>query len=139
MPAVRQQINIAAGPRTVWRALTTAEGLTSWWVDEARVDARAGGRVVLVSEDDEGEPMEERGVFLEIRPTRKLEIAWDSTGKAVTKGSRVQFQLARDGDETRVLVVHSGGEALEDEEAREQINKNWRSALKALRSALEDG
>ena len=138
MPAVRQQINIAASPRTVWRALTTADGLTSWWVDEARVDARSGGRIVLVSEGDDGEPMEERGVFLEVRPTRKLEIAWDSTGKALTKGSRVQFQIARDGDETRLLVVHSGGEALEDEEINEQITKGWRAALRALRSALED-
>lgn len=138
MPAIRQQINIDASPRVVWRALTTAEGLTSWWVDEARVDARAGGIIVLVSEDDDGEPMEERGVFLEVRPTRKLEIAWDNVGKAITKGSRVQFQLARDGDETRVVVVHSGGEAIEDAEANEQLTKGWRSALKALRSALED-
>ena len=93
---------------------------------------------MLVSEGDDGEPMEERGVFLEVRPTRKLEIAWDSTGKALTKGSRVQFQIARDGDETRLLVVHSGGEALEDEEINEQITKGWRAALRALRSALED-
>lgn len=137
MPAIRQQINIAASPRVVWRSLTTADGLTSWWVDEARVDARKGGRIVLMSEDDEGEPMEERGVFLEVRPTRKLEIAWDSTGKALTKGSRVQFQLARDGDETRVLVVHQGGKALEDPEIHEQLNKGWRAALRALRGSLE--
>lgn len=138
MPAIRQQINIATSPRVVWRALTTADGLTSWWVDEARVDPRKGGKIVLLSEDDDGEPLEERGVFLEVRPTRKLEIAWDSVGKAITKGSRVQFQLARDGDETRVLVLHQGGEALEDPETHEALNKGWRSALRALRSALED-
>lgn len=138
MPAVRQQINVAASPRAVWRAFTTADGLTSWWVDEARVEARTGGRVVLVSEDDDGEPMEERGVILEYRPTRKLEIAWDNVGKAPTKGSRVQVQLARAGDETRVVVVHSGGAALEDPEHHEQLSKSWRSALRALRGALED-
>lgn len=138
MPAIRQQINIAASPRVVWRSLTTADGLTSWWVDEARVDARKGGKIVVVSEGDDGEPMEERGVFLEVRPTRKLEIAWDSVGKALTKGSRIQFQLARDGDETRVLVVHQGGEALEDPEIHEQLNKGWRAALRALRGSLED-
>ncbi|MFT6374056.1 MAG: hypothetical protein ACJARS_000691, partial [bacterium] len=26
MPSVRQQLNIAAPPRTVWNAITTAEG-----------------------------------------------------------------------------------------------------------------
>lgn len=137
MPVIRQQISIAATPRTVWRCLTTAEGLASWWVDEARVDARAGGRIVLVSEDDDGAPMEECGVFLEVRPTRNLEIAWDSAGKALTKGTQVQFRLAKDKDETRLLVTHSGGKALDDPESFEQIDKAWRAALKALRSHLE--
>lgn len=137
MPAVRQQIDIAVGPRAVWRALTTAEGLTSWWVDEARVDPRPGGRIVVVSEDDDGEPLEEAGLFLEVRPTRKLEIAWDNMGKAVTKGTRINFQIARTGDETRVVVVQQGSEALDDPEVHQRLDKGWKAALRALRDSLE--
>lgn len=137
MPAIRQQINIAASPRVVWRALTTADGLTSWWVDEARVDGRTGGRVVVVTEDDEGEPVEEAGVFLEFRPTRRIEIAWDSTGSLPTRGSRVQFQLARADGETRVVLVHSGGADMEDEDVCKSLNKAWRGALRSLRDSLE--
>ena len=57
------QDTLAATPRAIWNALTTAEGVESWWVDEARLDARPGGRIVLMSEGDDGEPLEERGLF----------------------------------------------------------------------------
>lgn len=138
MPAIRQQINIDASPRAVWRAITTVEGLTSWLADEARVDAREGGRIVLTSEGDDGEPMEERGIFHEIRPIRRIEVAWDVNSPAPTKGTRIEFQIARDGEETRLSVVHRGGGVLDDEEAREALDKGWRQALRALRSALEE-
>ncbi len=137
MPTIRQQINIAASPRTVWRALTTEEGLKSWWVDRARVEDRPGGRVVLHSTDDDGNPLEERGIFHDFRPTRKIEIAWDSTSPAPTKGTRVEFHVARDGDETRVNLIHTGSGILEDETSRTHIEKGWRQALHALRDALE--
>jgi uncharacterized protein YndB with AHSA1/START domain len=136
MPAIRQQIDIATGPRAVWRAFTTAEGLTAWWVDEARVEPRTGGRVVLVSEGDDGEPVEERGMFLEFKPTRKLEIAWDNTGKAPTKGSRILVNINRAGEDTRVSVVHSGAD-VEEGDLHESLTKGWKAALGALRDSLE--
>lgn len=136
MPAVRQQINIAASPRTVWNALTTEDGVKGWWADEARLDSRAGGRIVLTVEGDDGGPIEERGVFHEIRPIRRIEIAWDKAGKAPSAGTRLEFQIARDGDETRLSLVHSGS-ALDDEERRTRIDDDWRRALRALRDALE--
>ncbi|TNE87452.1 MAG: SRPBCC domain-containing protein [Deltaproteobacteria bacterium] len=138
MSSIRHQINIAAPARTVWRALTTEEGLTSWWVDEARVVAEKGGRIVLRSEGDDGEMVEEVGMFHEIRPTRKIEIAWDTRSPAPTAGTRVQFTVARDGDETRVSVTHSGGGVLDDDEARAALEKSWKQALRALRGSLED-
>jgi len=137
MAAIRQQLNIAAPTRTVWNALTTEDGLTSWWVDEARLDAREGGRVGLISEGDDGEPVEERGMVHTFRPTRKFEIAWDTTGASPTKGTRVEFGVARDGKETRVSVVHRGGGVLDDEDARAELDKAWKAALRALRSSLE--
>lgn len=137
MAAVRQQINIAAPARTVWQRLTTSEGMAAWWADEARVDARVGGRVVLVSEDDEGNPQEERGIFHELVPTRKVEIMWDTGSKSRTRGSRVQFAVARDGDETRVSVVHSGLNPDIDDEERDRLDVTWRRALQALRDSLE--
>lgn len=137
MAAIRHQINVATNPRAVWRALTTEEGITGWWVDKARVDARPGGRIVLTSEGEDGTPLEERGMFHEVRPTRKIEIAWDSNSPAATKGTRIEFQVARDGDETRVHVVHSGGAIEEDEALRKTLDDSWRQALQSLRQSLE--
>ena len=137
MASIRQQINIAVPSKRVWDALTSADGWKQWWAEDARLEARSGGRIVLTVEGDDGEPVEERGVFHELRPTRRLEIAWDATSPAKTKGTRLQFVVSRDGDETRVALVHSGGGILDDEEARAELDKEWRTALKALRSWLE--
>jgi len=137
MAAIRQQINIAAPIRAVWNALTTKDGLEAWWADEARVDATVGGRLVITVDDAEGQPIEERGLFHKLRPTREIEIAWDSTSPAPTKGTRILFQVARDRDETRLRVVHSGGGVLNDEESREDLDKWWRRQLKMLRRDLE--
>ncbi len=138
MPAIRRQINIAAPQRAVWRMLTTAEGWTAWYADEARIDADTGGRVVLQTEDDEGNAVEEVGTVLTYRPTRKLEIRWERGTTAGTVDTVLSFGLARDGDETRLSLVHRGAGPLEDEEARAQLDKTWRQSLKALRDCLED-
>ena len=56
-----------------------------------------------------------------------------------TRGSKLAFQLALDGGETRLSIVHTGyGEQFEDEEKRSQLDTDWRRALKGLRSMLED-
>jgi hypothetical protein len=68
---------------------------------------------------------------------RRIEIAWDSSSPAPTKGTRVQFNVARDGEETRLIMIHSGKGILEDEEAREVLQKEWKQALLALRGMLE--
>ncbi|MCB9759019.1 MAG: SRPBCC domain-containing protein [Alphaproteobacteria bacterium] len=138
MSAIRRQINIAAPTRTVWNMLTTSDGWCAWYADQARVDGRKGGRVVLTIEDDDGNPVDEVGTIHTWRPTSRLEISWDSSSPAVTKGTRLTFNLARDGDETRVALIHGGAGVLEDPEGRAELDKTWRRALKALQSALED-
>ncbi len=137
MSAIRHQITITASPRSVWRALTTEEGVTSWWVDQARIEARAGGRIVLTSEGEDGSPIEERGIFHSIQPTRKIEIVWDTNSQAPTKGTRIEFIVGLDGEETRVSVVHSGHGILDDAEKRAELDKGWKQALQALRDSLE--
>ncbi len=136
MPAVRRQTLIAAPPRTVWTTITTAEGLKQWLVDDARIDGRKGGRVVFVTEDDEGNPVEDRGTIHKWRPTSHLEITFDRIGSGSFAGSTLSIQVAMDSGETRVSLVHSG-EAMNDPEQNPQIDKDWRQALKALQSLLD--
>lgn len=138
MPSIRRHIHIAAGPRRVWRALTTEDGLTSWLADKARVDGRKGGRIMMVNEDDEGNPVEEHGMISKWRPTSHFEISWDKMGSFPTSGSRLAFQLAVDGGETRLSIVHTGyGEQFEDEDRFKQLDTDWRRALKGLQGLLD--
>lgn len=136
MSSVRQQINIAAAPRAVWGKLTTTEGLMEWLVDSARADFAEGGRIVLGMEGDDGQPVEERGLFLAVKPTRLVEVNFERVGKGPWAGTRLAVQMARDGDETRVSVVHSGFP--DDDTSRlESADADWKRALKALRGCLE--
>jgi uncharacterized protein YndB with AHSA1/START domain len=137
LSSIRRQINIVAAPRAIWNAFTSVDGWESWYADEARIDPREGGRVTLTTEGDDGEPVQEVGMIHTCRPTSRLEISWDSNSPAPTRGSRLSVQIARDGDETRVAIVQSGGEILQDEEAREQLDNDWRRALLALRGVFE--
>jgi len=91
----------------------------------------------LTSEGDDGNPVEERGFFHNIQPTRKIEIVWDSTSPAPTKGTRIEFIVGLDGDETRVNVVQSGAGILTDVEKRAELDRSWKQALQALRESLE--
>ena len=137
MPAIRRHIHIAATPRAVWRALTTPEGLTGWLADEVRIEQRSGGRIVLQSVGDDGQMVEERGIIHTWRPTSHLEISWDRLGRPETAGSHVTFQVARDGAEVRLSLVHSGGEALDDEAVFAALDTEWKQALSALQASLE--
>jgi uncharacterized protein YndB with AHSA1/START domain len=135
MPTIRRQISIAAAPRAVWNALVTPDGLKQWLGDEARIDARAGGRVSLGVRHKEG-PQEEIGFFHVWRPTAKLEIGWDARSPGPFRGCFTQFSVARDRTETVVNVVHEGP-SLEDAETHARIDAFWKERLLALRTALE--
>ena len=137
MAAIRRHVYIANGARAVWRALTTSEGIEKWLAEEARIDPRPGGRVVLAGTDLDSEH-EVVGLIHTWRPTSKLEISWDNIGAAETKGGTVAFQVARDGNETRVSIVHSGGAALDDEERRAKLDNAWKVALETLQALLDE-
>lgn len=154
MPAIRRQINIAAPPRAVWNVLTTGEGLSSWLTVAARIEGREGGRIVLTqgaapgqaageteaegaAETVEARPLEARGIVHTWRPTSHLEIAFDRAGQSELRGSHMAFKLARDGDESRLTLVHSGGEALDDELRRGAIDRAWAQALTQLQALLD--
>ncbi len=131
MSTIRRQITIEASPRAVWQALTTPNGLATWLVDEARVDARQGGRIVLKMDD-----LEETGMLLTFRPISKFEITWDKVSPGPWKGTVTEFTLTRDGKEA-LLNLHHSGPAFDDEAVQKEADTFWRRAFTALRDGLE--
>lgn len=135
MGSIRQQISVEASSRAVWDLLTTVEGVTSWWVEDARLDARDGGRIV-VGRTVEDVRQEDRGSYHQVRPTRAIEIAWDVSGTGPLAGTRLEFQVGRGDGETKVHVVQTGA-ALDDDARRAEVEGAWKAALLKLRAQLE--
>lgn len=136
MGSVRQQISIAKGTRDVWKVLTTAEGLRGWWAAESRLDAREGGTVVLKIANAAGDLVEQRGLCHEVRPVRRVELAFEARGEGPEAGCRVEFLVARDGDETRVAMTCSGS-PLDDDTRRSEAEVVWKRRLERLRADVE--
>lgn len=135
MGSIRQQISVDASSRAVWDLLTTVEGVTSWWVEDARLDARDGGRIVVGRTVDEVR-QEDRGSYHQVRPTRTVEVAWDTSGSGPLAGTRLEFQVGRGDGETKVHVVQTGV-ALDDDARRVEVESFWKAALLKLRAKLE--
>jgi uncharacterized protein YndB with AHSA1/START domain len=103
---IERTLEVAHPPRTVWTAITTAEGLASWFGNKATIDLRPGGEASMTW--DEGgsasfqvERVEEPTVF---------GFTWRIYGLPEDDPRRtyVEFTLEPAGTGTRLTVVETG-------------------------------
>ena len=103
---IERTISVAHPPAKVWDAITTAEGLGTWFGHKATVDLRVGG-VAQVTWDSEGthELRIER-----LEPPRVLGWTWGIYGLPEHDPRRtyVEFTLEPDAAGTRLTVVETG-------------------------------
>jgi uncharacterized protein YndB with AHSA1/START domain len=127
-------VEIKKPPERVWAALTTAEGLSSWFGETATVDLRPGGAATMTwsgghRADMRIERIEEPSVF---------GFTWHIYGLPADDPRRtyVEFVLEPHGDNgTRLTVTESGFAQLPDEEYRKAFDGNtggWESELGEL-------
>ncbi|MHA6621207.1 SRPBCC domain-containing protein [Pseudonocardia sp. DLS-67] len=110
---IERTVQIAHPPEKVWAAITTAEGLGTWFGNKATIDLRPGGAAELTW-DDGGtanmrvERVEEPAVF---------GFSWHIHGLPEDDPRRtyVEFTLERVGATTRLTVVESGFAQLPDD------------------------
>lgn len=110
---IERTVEIAHPPEKVWAAITTAEGLGTWFGNKATIDLRPGGAAELTW-DDGGtanmrvERVEEPAVF---------GFSWHIHGLPEDDPRRtyVEFTLERVGATTRLTVVESGFAQLPDD------------------------
>lgn len=105
MAEFEDAIEIAAPPETVFRYLTTNEGMTAWMGQSARLDPRIGGRFAV---DIAGHPV--RGEYLLVDPPRRIVVSWGFAGSEhlPAGSSTVEFRLSALPGGTRVQLRHSG-------------------------------
>jgi uncharacterized protein YndB with AHSA1/START domain len=135
---IERTIDLAHPPRKVWAAITTAEGLGTWFGNKATIDLRPGGSAQLTW-DDGGtanmrvERVEEPAVFA---------FTWHIYGLPEDDPRRtyVEFTLEPTGAGTRLTVVESGFSQLSDDAYRKAFDGNtdgWGRELAELVDYLD--
>jgi uncharacterized protein YndB with AHSA1/START domain len=135
---IERTVEIARPPAKVWAALTTAEGLGSWFGNEATIDLRPGGSGELVWAD---------GPTARLRVERVEEptvfgFTWHIHGLPDDDPRRtyVEFTLEPVGAATRLTVVESGFAQLAEDAHRKAYGGNtegWASELGELVAYLD--
>jgi uncharacterized protein YndB with AHSA1/START domain len=135
---IERTVEIAHPPTRVWDALTTAEGLGTWFGHKADVDLRVGGRAELTwNSGDKAELRIER-----VEPPHVFGYTWGIYGlpEGDPRRTYVEFTLRPTGEGTTLTVVESGFGQLSDQEYAKAFNANtegWGSELAELVAYLD--
>ncbi|MFD4248239.1 SRPBCC domain-containing protein [Amycolatopsis thermoflava] len=135
---IERVVELGHPPSKVWAALTTAEGLGTWFGQEASIDLRPGGA---------GELKWDNGFRQYLRVERVEEprvfgFTWRIYGLPDDDPRRtyVEFTLEPDGEGTRLTVVETGFAQLPDDTHREAFGGNtggWARELDELVGYLD--
>jgi uncharacterized protein YndB with AHSA1/START domain len=101
----RQSIVIEAEPELVFDYFVAPEALVRWMGDRAVLDPRPGGEFTLWFDD-----RCVQGRYVEVDRPRRLVITWGRQGSRELPpfSSTLEVSFARDGEGTRVSIVHHG-------------------------------
>ncbi|MDP9151051.1 MAG: SRPBCC domain-containing protein [Myxococcota bacterium] len=126
-------VEIAAPPDRVFRALTDANEIVSWWGSDSTyrttkhsLDLRVGGKWRSEGSDNSGQPFAVEGEFVEIDAPHKLVLTWNADwdgGKITT----VTYQLEPAAGGTRLTLRHRGFEGRA--EACRDHGEGWETIL----------
>ena len=137
---IERTVQIAHSPAKVWAALTTPEGLSAWFGDEAAIDLRPGG---LARMSWTGGPTVQMRVERVEEPA-VFGFTWEIFGLADDDPRRtyVEFTLEPAGAGTRLTVVESGFAQLPEDAHRKAYDGNtegWAKELGELAGYLDAG
>jgi uncharacterized protein YndB with AHSA1/START domain len=130
---IERTVRIDRPLERVWAAITTAEGLGTWFGNSAEIDLRVGGTAKLTwTSGDAAELRIER-----VEPQTVFGYTWGIYGLPEQDPRRtyVEFTLTPDDGGTTVTVVESGFGQLEPDAHSKAFNgntKGWASELDEL-------
>jgi uncharacterized protein YndB with AHSA1/START domain len=137
--AIEQSIRIATTIEAVWEALTTIDGIRSWFGDEVELDLRSGGEARFGW--SEYESSSHAIVEVVDRPFR-FSYRWAAKGTEDVRtgpSTLVEFTLEADDRGTTVTVRESGFASLPTEIAESNLAENtsgWTAEMEDLRAYL---
>lgn len=129
---------IHATPDTIFPYLGEQDKIVQWFPTRAETDPVVGGHYMLAFEfadpelGDKGNHIR-RGRFTRVQAPKALEYTWE------VDNTNVLFELAANGDQTDVHLVHSGWPVDADENGYQQHLQGWMFFLSNLKTLLEAG
>jgi uncharacterized protein YndB with AHSA1/START domain len=135
---IERTVEIAHPPARVWAALTTTEGLGTWFGNSATIDLRPGGAAHLAwTSGDKASMRIER-----VEEPTVFGFTWAINGLPDDDPRRtyVEFTLTPEGNGTRLTVVESGFAQLPEDDHRKAFDGNtegWASELGELVQYLD--
>jgi uncharacterized protein YndB with AHSA1/START domain len=126
---------IDAPPERVFRALTDADELSSWWTSSAESDPRTGGEYVLRFEfEDEARNHTYSGQYEEVVADKRVRYPWNGVFGETT----VEFALGPSNGGSELRLTHTGWSA-DAANARQAHDEGWRFFLDNLERYLTGG
>ncbi|GAB2672923.1 SRPBCC domain-containing protein [Kribbella swartbergensis] len=135
---IERTVEIGHPPAKVWAALTTAEGLGTWFGHQATVDLRPGGSAQMTwNSGDQAEMRIER-----VEEPTTFGFTWHIYGLPADDPRRtyVEFTLEPIDAGTRLTVVETGFAQLPEDEYRKAFEANtegWASEIDELVEYLD--
>lgn len=128
------EIEIAAPPSEVWRAVSTAEGIASWFCPISAVTPGAGGSVTI----GWGEGMEATSRIEIWEPDKHLRVVSDRPEPAPP--GVIDYLIEGRGGTTVMRLVHSGfGEGADFDGEYEGTGAGWPLFLAMMKHSTERG
>lgn len=138
---------IKASPERIFRALTDGAELEKWFFSECRTDPRQGGkyRFKWQAQDDPSRDHDRFGQYLEFVPNERIAFEWlgDPGGRFplfAEARTVVTITLKKEGDATRVRLVHTGWPETEQARStRDSHQRGWTFYIENLDRYLGGG
>jgi hypothetical protein len=120
-----------SSPGDAYKSLSNIEGLSGWWTDDTQGESRVGG-VLKFRFGAGGFDMK----VLELDPAKR--VLWQVVdGPEEWIGTKISFDLRREGDWTIIFFKHQGWK--EPVEFMHHCSTKWGVFLLSLKSLLETG
>lgn len=99
---IQRETSLPVDRETAWQAISDPESLEAWFAERAEVEARPGGRVSFTLAGGE-----RRDGFVEEVSEGERLVFWWGAAEGERELSRVELELADDGDGTALRVTET--------------------------------
>jgi uncharacterized protein YndB with AHSA1/START domain len=132
MYSIKHLFSISSKSKTVYEALTTHQGISSWWTPTNKIEPVAGS----IAEFNFGEKYKNKFKILELRENKIVH--WECIeGDREWRGTKFKFILEEDSEKTIVRFSHYDWR--EDTDFYASCNYQWGCYMRSIKEYCETG